>query len=88
MRQLSVEFARVAVFRVKGNRLEGEYQIGLDQTTDVMNAIHWAVGDKQCDADRIGLWGSSFSGGHVVHVAARDARVKAFVSQVGAMDGR
>jgi outer membrane protein assembly factor BamB/dienelactone hydrolase len=60
----------------------------IDQTTDIMNAIHWAVGEKQCDADRIGIWGSSFSGGHVVYVAARDPRVKAFVSQVGAMDAR
>jgi dienelactone hydrolase len=60
----------------------------IDQTTDIMNAIHWVVGEKQCDAERIGLWGSSYSGGHVVYVAARDPRVKAFVSQVGAMDSR
>ena len=60
----------------------------IDQTTDIMNAIHWAVGEKQCDPARLGLWGSSFSGGHVVYVAARDPRVKAFVSQVGSMDGR
>jgi dienelactone hydrolase len=60
----------------------------IDQTTDIMNAINWAAGDRQCDALRIALWGSSFSGGHVVYVAARDPRVKAFVSQVGSMDGR
>ena len=60
----------------------------IDQTTDIMNAIHWVAGENQCDAERIGLWGSSFSGGHVVYVAARDPRVKAFVSQVGSMDGR
>ena len=60
----------------------------IDQTTDIMNAIHWVVGEKQCDPERIGLWGSSYSGGHVVYVAARDPRVKAFVSQVGAMDSR
>ena len=60
----------------------------IDQTTDILNAISWAAGDKQCDKDRVGIWGSSFSGGHVVYVAARDPRVKAFVSQVGAMDGR
>src|SRR5262249_31108405 len=60
----------------------------IDQTTDVLHAINCAVGEKRCDKDRIGLWGSSFSGGHVVYVAARDPRVKAFVSQVGAMDGR
>jgi hypothetical protein len=29
------------------------------------------VGEGQCDPDRLGLWGSSFSGGHVVYVAAR-----------------
>lgn len=60
----------------------------IDQTADIMNAIHWVVGETQCDPDRIGIWGSSFSGGHVVYVAARDPRVKAFVSQVGAMDAR
>ncbi len=60
----------------------------IDQTTDILNAINWVAGEKQCDAKRIGLWGSSFAGGHVVYVAARDPRVKAFVSQVGSMDGR
>ena len=60
----------------------------IDQTTDIMNAISWAAGEAQCDKDRVGIWGSSFSGGHVVYVAARDPRVKAFVSQVGSMDGR
>jgi dienelactone hydrolase len=60
----------------------------IDQTADIMNAIHWAVGEERCDSKRIGLWGSSYSGGHVVYVAARDPRVKAFVSQVGAMDSR
>ena len=60
----------------------------IDQTTDIMNAIHWVQGEKLCDKGRIGIWGSSFSGGHVVYVAARDPRVKAFVSQVGSMDAR
>lgn len=60
----------------------------IDQTADIMNALHWVVGEKACDPERLGIWGSSFSGGHVVYVAARDPRVKAFVSQVGAMDAR
>ena len=60
----------------------------IDQTTDILNAIDWVAGEKLCDAERIGLWGSSFAGGHVVYAAARDPRVKAFVSQVGSMDGR
>jgi hypothetical protein len=60
----------------------------LDQTTDLLNVIHWVHGEKQCDAKRIGLWGSSYSGGHVVYAAARDARVKATLSQVPALDSR
>ncbi len=60
----------------------------IDQTTDIMNAIHWAASDKQCDPERIGLWGSSFAGGHVVYVTAREPRIKAFVSQIGSMDAR
>jgi uncharacterized protein len=60
----------------------------LDMTTDLQNAVHWAHGEKQCDPKRIGLWGTSYSGGHVVYVAARDPRVRATVSQVPGMDSR
>ena len=34
------------------------------------------------DGDRIGLWGSSFSGGHVIQAGALDPRVRCVVSQV------
>jgi uncharacterized protein len=60
----------------------------LDYGTDWLNAMHWVQGEPQCDTNHIGLWGSSFSGGLVAWVAARDHRVKAFHSQVGAFDGR
>jgi dienelactone hydrolase len=60
----------------------------LDMSADILNAIHWVVGDPQCDTHRIGLWGSSFSGGMVVYAAEHDARVKALHSQVPALDGR
>jgi hypothetical protein len=36
---LSGEFSRVALFRVKANRLEGEHQIGFDLTTDVTKLV-------------------------------------------------
>ncbi|MFN2518418.1 MAG: alpha/beta hydrolase [Jatrophihabitantaceae bacterium] len=39
------------------------------------------------DPARIVLWGTSYSGGHVVAVAARDRRVAAVISQGAAMDG-
>lgn len=60
----------------------------LEFVTDWFNAIHWAVGEPMVDKDRIGLRGSSYSGGHIVYVAARDPRVKAIVSQVSALDSR
>ncbi len=60
----------------------------LDQTTDLLNVIHWVQGEPQCDTARIGLWGSSFSGAHVVYAAARDPRIKAIVSQVPPQDSR
>ena len=60
----------------------------LDMARDLLNAIHWVHGDPQVDTSRIGLWGSSYSGGHVVWAAARDHRIKALVSQVGGMDSR
>jgi dienelactone hydrolase len=59
-----------------------------EQTTDIFNVIHWAMGEPQVDPDRLGLWGTSYAGGHVVFVAARDPRVKCLVSQVAALDSR
>jgi dienelactone hydrolase len=57
----------------------------LDQAMDMQNVIHWAAGEAAVDKNRLGLWGTSFSGGLVVYVAARDPRVRAIVSQVGYM---
>jgi uncharacterized protein len=65
-----------------------EYVDPLEQTTDWFNAINWASGEPVVDKERIGLRGSSFSGGHVFYVAAREPRVKAVVAQVAAFDGR
>jgi uncharacterized protein len=57
-----------------------------DQTEDYRSALTCLSLQREVDADRLGVWGTSFSGGHVLHVAAYDPRVKAVVSQVGAMD--
>lgn len=37
VKQLGTQFSRVAVFRVKGNRLEGEHQSGFDSPKDITN---------------------------------------------------
>lgn len=39
------------------------------------------------DSDRIGIWGTSYSGGHVLVVGAQDRRVKAVVSQAMTISG-
>jgi pimeloyl-ACP methyl ester carboxylesterase len=39
------------------------------------------------DPERIVVWGSSYSGGHVIAVAAQDPRIAGVVSQGAAMDG-
>lgn len=65
-----------------------EYVDPLEQTEDWFNVINWAAGEPMVDKDRIGIRGSSYSGGHVVYVAAYEPRIKAVVSQVGGMDSR
>lgn len=61
----------------------------LDMGTDWLNALHFIQGETQCDPQRIGLWGSSMSGGYVIYAAAHDPRVKAVHSQVtGTVNGR
>lgn len=57
------------------------------QHDDYRAAIAFARGLPEVDPDRIVLWGSSFSGGHVLAVAADDPRIAAVISQAPHMDG-
>ena len=54
---------------------------------DYHAAIAYARNLDGVDPERIVAWGSSYSGGHVVAVAAADPRVAAVISQGAAMDG-
>ena len=56
------------------------------QIEDYRNALTWLSLRDEIDESRLGVWGTSFSGGTVLHLGAYDVRVKAVVSQVGAMD--
>lgn len=51
------------------------------------DAITFAQMLPEIDPARIGVWGSSYSGGHVIVVGAIDRRVKCVVSQVPLIDG-
>jgi cephalosporin-C deacetylase-like acetyl esterase len=52
------------------------------QCSDLQDAITYARTREEVDPERIGIWGSSYAGGHVLFVAAVDKRVKAVISQV------
>lgn len=54
---------------------------------DYRNAISFIQGEPGVDPDRIGLWGSSYAGGHSVAVAGQDARVKAIAVQIPGIGG-
>ena len=52
------------------------------QIRDYRDAITFAETLPGVDASRIGIWGSSYSGGHVLVVGAFDRRVRCIVAQV------
>ena len=49
-----------------------------EQVRDYRDAITFAETLPETDPDRIGIWGSSYSGGHVLVVGAIDRRVNAW----------
>ncbi|ESZ94026.1 hypothetical protein SBOR_5604 [Sclerotinia borealis F-4128] len=57
------------------------------QMSDMQDAITYAQGLSNIDASKIALWGSSYSGGHVLQVTAIDKRVKAVISQAPMVSG-
>lgn len=57
----------------------------LEQAEDYQNAITWASQQPEVDPKRIGLWGTSYSGGIAIYVTTFDKRVKAVVGQVPAV---
>jgi fermentation-respiration switch protein FrsA (DUF1100 family) len=58
------------------------------QLEDWAAAVAYARGLEEVDPDRIAVWGSSASGGHVIVTAARDPRIACVSSQCPALDIR
>jgi dipeptidyl aminopeptidase/acylaminoacyl peptidase len=61
--------------------------IAMEQVRDIRNAITFLQSRPEVDAERIGLWGTSYGGAHAPYVAGIDDRVKCAVAQVGFGDG-
>jgi dienelactone hydrolase len=57
----------------------------VDQQKDIDAAVSYVYGEPMVDKNRIGLWGTSFGGGHVIYRAAHDRRIACVVAQVGSM---
>lgn len=70
---------------------EGEPRYILDinkQLEDWHSAIGFSRELEGVDPEKIILWGTSFSGGHVVSAAVKDGRIAAVISQVPNLDGK
>ena len=57
------------------------------QIEDFRNAVTFVQTLPEIDANRIGVWGISYAGGHVIAVAAMDSRVKLAVSNIPVVNG-
>ena len=64
-----------------------QYGIPARHREDYAAAVAFARELDGVDPDRIVLWGTSWSGGHVVYVAADDGRIAAVISQTPDLDG-
>lgn len=61
--------------------------IPMTQCSDISDAITYLTSRPGVNPDKIGIWGSSYSGGHVLYVGAVDRRVKVVLSQVPCVSG-
>jgi uncharacterized protein len=69
---------------------DGEPRQHLDpwgQIRDYRNALSFLERRGDIDADRLAVWGISYSGGHTLILGATDPRVKCLVSQIPVVDG-
>src|SRR6201997_4551670 len=57
------------------------------QIADWRRAISFLESQPLVDADRIGLWGTSYAGGHAIVLGATDRRLRAVVAQVPTISG-
>lgn len=57
-----------------------------EQQEDIRNAITWLSDQPEVDPNRIGGWGISYGGAHMMYLAAYDKRIKAVVATVPSMN--
>ena len=57
------------------------------QREDWKAALSYVRSSQGLDSDRIGLWGTSYSGGHVLEIASQDPNIAVVIAQVPFLDG-
>ncbi|GJJ17777.1 hypothetical protein MTY414_14500 [Mycolicibacterium mageritense] len=57
------------------------------QIADWRRAISFLESRPDVDAERVGLWGTSYAGGHAIVLGATDRRLRAVVAQVPTISG-
>ena len=57
------------------------------QREDYRTVVNWAAANPDIDTKRIFIWGTSFSGMHVVEIAATDVRLRGAIAQCPLVDG-
>jgi hypothetical protein len=57
------------------------------QIADWRRAISYLESRPEVDSNRIGLWGTSYAGGHAIVLGATDRRVRCIVAQVPTISG-
>jgi dienelactone hydrolase len=68
-------------------RIRRKRLIPREQILDIRNALYYLQGEPGVDRARVGVWGAGMAGGHVIVIAATDARVKAVVAQTPIIEG-
>jgi cephalosporin-C deacetylase-like acetyl esterase len=69
---------------------DGEPRQHLDpwgQIRDYRSALSFLERRSDVDAERLGVWGISYSGGHALILSATDPRIRCAVSQIPVVDG-
>lgn len=57
------------------------------QIEDILSVVHWCQSLPEVDSARLGLWGTSFGGCHVMAAAADNSEIGCVVSQLAFADG-
>lgn len=57
------------------------------QIADWQDAIGYLRARPEVSADRIGVWGTGYAGGHALVIGATDRRISAIVAQVPSLHG-